>query len=169
MQLVPCFLCPACNLFLSVSCLSCRLGFLLSLDNLLDLNLQLMFSFCGILRFNRSGLFSDLLLFAVPSVVSVSRPSTHRPFLCCCSSSDFLTVCIWFSQLGCFQLLNFNLGSNLNLVVSCFLGNFQFLFCFHASTTFSIHVSRHRSNFFLRDIVLLIRLGLQLALLFLFF
>ena len=98
-----------------------------------------MFSFCGILRFNRLGLFSDLLLFAVlSSDVSVSRPSTHRPFLCCCSSSDFLTVCIWFSQLGCFQLLNFNLGSNRNLVVSCFLGNFQFLFCCHASTTFSI-------------------------------
>ena len=34
---------------------------------------------------------------------------------------------------------------------------------------FQHHVSRHRSNFFLRDIVLLIRLGMQLALLFLFF
>ena len=34
--------------------------------------------------------------------------------------------------------------------------------------TFGILVSRHRSNFFLRDIVLLIRLGLQLFLFFSF-
>ena len=80
--------------------------------------------------------------------------------LCCCSSSDFLTVCPWFSQRDCFLLLNFNLRSNLNLVFSCFLGNLQFLSCCHASL-----VPRHRSNF-LRDFV---RLGLKLVLFFLFF
>ena len=35
---------------------------------------------------------------------------------------------------------------------SCFLGNLQFLFCRRALMTFSILVSRHRSNFSLRDI-----------------
>ena len=94
----------------------------------------------------------------------------HRQVLCCCSSSDFLTVCTWFSQLGCFLLLNFNLRSNLNLVFSCFLGNLQFMFCCHASMTFSIFVSRHRSNFFLQETLFSSYvLGLQLALLFLFF
>ena len=38
-----CSLFVLCNLFLSFSNLSCRLSFLLSLDNLLDLNLHLMF------------------------------------------------------------------------------------------------------------------------------
>ena len=72
-------------------------------------------------------------------------------------------------QLGSFLFLNFNLLFNLNLVFSCFLGNLPFLLCCNVMMTFSILVSRHRSNFFLRDIVLLIRLGLQLALFFLFF
>ena len=74
-----------------------------------------------------------------------------------------------FSQLGCFLLLNSSLRSNLDEVFSCFLGKLQILFCCHASMTFSISVLRHRSNFFLRDIVLFVHLGLQLALLFLFF
>ena len=41
--LLSCFFFVVCNLFLSVSNLSCRLNFLLSLDNLLDLNLHLMY------------------------------------------------------------------------------------------------------------------------------
>ena len=87
------------ELFLFVSNLSCRLSFLVSLDNLLDLNLHLMF-------FDLPGFFNDLQLFAAPSFVSVSHPcfSTRHlsilnfmsPVLCCCSSSDFLTVCTWF-------------------------------------------------------------------------
>ena len=68
-------------------------------------------------------------------------------------------------QLGIFLFLNFSFLFNLDLVFSCFLGKLQFLFCYHALMTFSILVSRHRSNFFLRDLV---RLGLHLALLFLF-
>ena len=44
----------------SASDVSCRLGFLLSLDHLLDLNLHLMFSFFGFLRCNRPDCFSDL-------------------------------------------------------------------------------------------------------------
>ena len=72
-------------------------------------------------------------------------------------------------QLGCYLLLNSNLRFNLNLVFSCFLGNLQFLSCSHALMTFSILVSRHWPNFSLRDFFLLTRLGLQFALLFLFF
>ena len=63
-----------CNLFLSVSNFCYRLGLLLSLDNLLDLNLHLMFSFFGFLRCNRPSFFSDLYQFAAPPVVSVSLP-----------------------------------------------------------------------------------------------
>ena len=67
-----------------------------------------------------------------------------------------------------FCFFNFNLRFNLNMVLSCFLGNLQFLHCCNVLMTFSFLGSRHRSIFFLREIVLLIRLGLQLALLFLF-
>ena len=129
-----------CNLFLSVSYVSCRLSFLLSLDNLLDLNLHLMFF---VLR----------------------NPSLQSTWLlqrsCFCVTPLF--------QLGIFLFLNFKFLSNLDLVFSCFLNNLQFSFCCHASMTFSILVSRHGSNFLLRDIFLLVRLGLQLALLFLIF
>ena len=48
----------------------------------------------------------------------------------------------------------------------CFLGNLQFLLCCNVLMTFSIFVSRHQSNFFLRDIVLFIRFSLLLAMLF---
>ena len=65
-----------CSLFLSVINFSCRLGILLNLDNLHDLNLHLMCSFFGFLRCNRPGFFSDL--FAATSFVSVSLPSTNR-------------------------------------------------------------------------------------------
>ena len=58
---------------------------------------------------------------------------------------------------------------NLDSVLFRFLGNLQFLFCCHVSMTFSTLVSRHRSNFSHRDLVLFVRLGLQLALLFVFF
>ena len=93
------------NLFLSVSGLSCRLSFLLSLDNLLDRNLLHMFSFFDFLRCNRPGFFSDRQLFAARPVVSVSPPF----------------------RLGCFLLLNFNLLFSLNWVLSCFLGNLQLI------------------------------------------
>ena len=46
---------------------------------------------------------------------------------------------------------------------ACFLGNLQFLFCCFVTMTFSILVSRHRSNFSLRDIVFLKRCGLQVG------
>ena len=103
-----------CNSFLSVSNLSCRLSFLLSLDNLPDLNLHLMFFVLRLPSLQSTWLLQR----SVPPVVSVSPPF----------------------QLGCFLLLNFNLRFNLNLVSSCFLGNFQFLFCCHALMTFSILV-----------------------------
>ena len=64
-----------------------------------------------------------------------------------------------FVQHGIFLFLNFDFLFNLGLVFSCFLGSLQFLFCCHALMTFSILFSRHRSNFFLRGIVLLVRLG----------
>ena len=141
-----CFLCcvqcvPLCQQF------QLHTGHLLRLDNLLDLNFHLMFSFLGFLRCNRPGFSSDLYLFAAPPVVSVSLPF----------------------RLGGFLFVESNLLFNLDLVFSRFLGNLQFLFCCHVSMTFSILVSRHRSNYFLRDIVLIVRLGLQLALLFQFF
>ena len=132
-----------CNLLLSVSNLSCRLSFLLSLDNLLDLNLHLFF------RSSES----------FPTIDPASSA------ICNCLLLLLLLLCHTLFQLGIFLLLNFNLRFNLTSVFFCFLGNLQFLFCCHALMTFSILVSCHRSNF-LRDIVLLIRLGLQLAALF---
>ena len=104
--------------------------------------------FFGILLCNRPGFFSD-------------KYNCLLPLL--------LFLCHTLFQIGIFLFLNFTFLLNLDLVFSCFLGNIQFLFCRHALMTFSVLVSRHRSNFSLRDIVLLIRLGLQLALLFLFF
>ena len=78
-------LCPAflvvCNLSFSVSNLSCRLGFLLSLDNLLDLNLHLMF----FVLLQRSGIVE---LFAASPVVSGSHPFNTSNALCCCSSRN---------------------------------------------------------------------------------
>ena len=68
-------------------------------------------------------------------------------------------------QLGSFLFLIFNLFFNLNLVFSCLLGNFHFLLCCNVLMTFSILISRHWSNFFLRDIVLLVRFSLLLAML----
>ena len=78
-------LCPAflvvCNLSFSVSNLSCRLSFLLSLDNLLDLNLHLMF----FVLLQRSGIVE---LFAASPVVSGSHPFNTSYALCCCSSRN---------------------------------------------------------------------------------
>ena len=106
-------LCAICS-FLSTSC---RLSFLLSLDNLLDLNLHLMFSFFDFLRCNRPGFFSDLYLFAAPSF-----------------------VCHALFQLGIFLFLNFNFLFNLDLVCSCFLSNVQFLLGCKMLMTFRILV-----------------------------
>ena len=158
-----------CNLFHSVSYLSCRLGFFLSLDSLLDLNLHLMFFVFLNPSLQSTWLLQRSVTVCCPFCCFCVTLFHTSSVLCCCSSSDFLTVCTWFSQLGCLLLLNFDLRSNLNLVFSCFLGNLQLLFWCHASMTFGILVPRHRSNFFLQDIVLFVRLGLRLALLFLFF
>ena len=115
-----------------------------------------------------------------PSQPSRSQPSSHvflrnpslqstwtlqRSVTFCCT----LCFCHTLFQLGIYLFLNFNFLLNLDLVFSCSLGNLPLLLCYHALRTFSILVSRHRSNFFFRDIVLLVRLGLQFALLLLFF
>ena len=149
-----------CNLFLSVSNKRCRMGFLLRPDNLLDLNLHIIFFVLRNHSLQSTWLLQRSVTVCCPFCCFCVTPFHTSSVLCCCSSSDFLTVCTWFSQFGCFLLLNFNLRSNLNLVFSCFLGNLQFLFCCQVSTTFSILVSRHQSSFFLRDIVLFTRLGL---------
>ena len=115
------------TLFLSVSNLSCRLSFLLSFDTLLDLNLHLM--------------FFDLRNPSLQSTWLLQR-SVY------CVLLLLLLLCHTLSELGIFLFLNFSFLFNLDLVFSCFLGNLQFLFCCHASMTFSILVSRHRSNFF---------------------
>ena len=153
-----------CYLVLSVSNPSYRRGFLLSLDNLFRSQHP---SHVFVLR-NASLLSTWLLQRSVtvccPFCCSCVKPFHTSSVLCCCSSSDFLTVFTWFSQLGCFLLLlNFNLCSNLTRCSPAFSVT---LFCCHASMTFSIFVSRHGSNF-LRDIVFFVRLGLLLALLFL--
>ena len=107
--------CPAffavCNLFLSVSNLSCRLCYLLSLDNLLDRNLLVMFF---VLR--NPSLQSTWLL---------QRSVTDR-----CSSCCFCVTSL--SKLGCFLLFNFDLRSNLDLAFSCFLAS-SAIYNFHTS------------------------------------
>ena len=120
-----CFLC--CVQFVPVSNLSCRLSFLLSLDNLLDLNLHLMFFVLRNPSLQSTWLLQRSVTVCYSSVVSYPLSTRH------------LSV----------PQLQFPLQS---LVFSCFLGNLQFLFCCHALMTFSILVSRHRSNFFSRDI-----------------
>ena len=141
-----------CNLFLSVSNLSSRLSFFLSLDNLLDLNLHLMFfrsweSFSAI----GPGFFSDLFLFAAPPVVSVSLPF----------------------RLGCFLLIDFTLLFNLDMVFFRFLGNLQFLFGCHfqypclsssaqllSSRHSSLHTSRPAVGTALSVLLILLLLGM---------
>ena len=78
--------------------------------------------------------------------------------ICKCLLRLLLFLCHTLQDIA-FSTLLFN----LNLVFSCFLGNLQFLLCCNVLMTFSIPVSRHRSNFFLRDIVLLVRFSLLLA------
>ena len=74
--------CPAffvwCSLFLSVSNLSCRLSFLLSLDNLLDLNLHLMFFVLRLPSLQSTCLVQRSVTVCCPSVVSVSHPFSTR-------------------------------------------------------------------------------------------
>ena len=137
-----------CNLFLSVSSLNCRLSFL-SLDNA-----------------SRSQPPSHVFR----SLESFSANDLASSAICNCLLLLLLFLChTFFFQLRIFLFLNFNVLFSLDLVFSCFLGDLRFLFCCHALMTFSILVSRHRSNFYLRDIVHLVRLGPQLALLFVFF
>ena len=110
-------LCPAlfvvCDLFLPVSNPSCRLRFLLSLDNLLDLNLHLMFFVLRLPSLQSPWLLQRSVAVCCPPVVPVSPPF----------------------QLASFPFLNFTLRFNLHLMFSCSLGNLQFLFCRHASMT----------------------------------
>ena len=157
LQLVPCFLC--CVQFVPL-CQQPQLQTELPSEHrLLDLNLHLMFSFFGS-HFASIDMVSSaicncllhLLLFLCHTL-----PHIVRFVLLLLKKSLF--------QLGSFLFLNFNLLFNLNLVISCFLGNLQFLPCCNVLMTFSILVSRHRSNFFLRDIVLLERFSLLLAVL----
>ena len=152
--------CPA---FFVVSNPSCRRGFLLSLDNLLDLNLHLMFFVLRNASLHSTWLLQRSVTVCCPFCCSCVTSFHTSSVLCCCSSSYFLTICTWFSQLDCFLLLNFDLRSNLNKVFSSFLDNLVLLPC---DDDFQYLVSRHGSNFFLRDIVFFVRLGLQLALLF---
>ena len=143
--------CPAffvvCILFLSVSSLSCRLGFPLSLNNLLDHNIHLMFF---VLR--NPSLQSTWLLRSV----TVCRP------LCCFCVASFFNAASFYSSTS--------ISSSISTWCSlAFSATFNSLFCCHVSMTFSILLSRHLSIFFLRDIVLLERLGLQLLFQFFWF
>ena len=98
--------CPAflvvCNLFLSVSNLSCRLGVLPSLDDLLDLNLQLMFFVLRLPSLESTWLLLQSATVCFTFCCFCVTPFQTSSVLCCCSSSDFLTLCTWFSQLGCY-------------------------------------------------------------------
>ena len=132
---------------------------------LLVVLLSLLSAICSCLAAISAAEWASLLSLHKPqSTLILQRSVTVCCPFCCFCVTPFLTVCTWFPQLGCFLLLNFNLRSNLNLVLSCFLGNlllpcvddFQYL-CFSSSIQL------------LRDIVLFVRLGLQLALLCLFF
>ena len=68
-----------CNLFVSVSNLSCRLSFLLCLDNLLDLNVHLMFSVLRLPSLHSTLLLQRSVTVCCPPVVSVSHPSQASP------------------------------------------------------------------------------------------
>ena len=73
------------------------------------------------------------------------------------SSSVFVLLLLEKSLFSTRQLSipHFNLFFNLKMVSSYFLGDLPFMLCCNVLMTFSILVSRHRSNFFLQDIVLL--------------
>ena len=131
-------LCAICSFLSAVSAVI--LCFLLSLGNLLDLNLHLLFFVLRNPPLQSTWLLQRSITVCCPFCCFCVTSFHTSSVLCCCSSSDFLTVCTWFSQLGCFLLLNFNLRSNLNLVFSCFLGSLPFLLCCNVLMTFSILV-----------------------------
>ena len=146
LQFVPCFLC--CVQFVPL-CQQPQLQAELPSELPTDFSISTSISWCsffGFLRFNRPGFCSDL-----------SHPSTHRPF--CASAPQEIA----FSTR---QLSTPQLQSPSSISTWCslgFLGNLQFLLCCNVLMTFSILVSRHRSNFFLRDVVLLVRFSLLWA------
>ena len=84
-----------CNLFLPVSDLSFKWGFLLSLVNLLDLNLHLMFFALRDPSLQSTWLLQRSIPVCCPFCCFCVTPFHTSSVLCCCSSSDFLTVCTW--------------------------------------------------------------------------
>ena len=140
-------------------------------DVITDL-LEFSFHFCDVLPRVRRLL---LLLCAICSSLSAtsaadralpSLPSTwllQRSVTVCCPSCCF---CVISSAAFCFSP-----SISDSISTWCFVA-FSATFnscCCNVLMTFGLLVSRHRSNFFLRNIVLLVRFSLPLALLILFF
>ena len=102
--------------------------------------------------------------FSFSTSMSCFRSSASFAFIdmassavCNCLLHLLLFVCHTLPHIVRFVLLN--------SVFSCFLGILPFLLCCNVLMTFTILDSHHRSNFFLRDIVLLVRFCLLLAVL----
>ena len=110
-----------CSLFLSVSNLSCRLSFLLNLDNLLDLNLHLMF-----------------FVLRLPSLQSTWL--LQRSVAVCHPSCWFCVTSLSTRLLSAYRLQS-PLQSRLG-VLSLSRQPSTLVQCCHASMTFSILVSR---------------------------